>query len=397
MTLRRLALVAVAAMPAAARAQALDLSHGGPVTVTALGGIDWDQKAQTVTAYTDARAVRGVVTVDADRLIAFYRKKATATGTAAPGATSAGASTGTTAAATTTTLAAPGAMSAAAKAPGSSGATVAVTTKAAATAAAATPPSPDTMPGAAPAATASGPGSTTDPEGANEIYRLEAIGHVHIYTATDQAWGDHGIYDIDQAVLVLTGHALKLVTPSDTITARDSLEYHPPTHVSVARGNAVLVTNDGRRIAADILVGYSVPDNAPAGGATAATRAAAPAAPAKPGADPLTSSGKLKKAEAYGNVVVRTQTETVIGDRGVYVTDTGIARIMGNVHITRGQNQLNGRAAIVNMHTGLATMTEDPGSRVQGLIVPNDNTANAPAGSAGAKPRGRPATAGGRS
>jgi lipopolysaccharide export system protein LptA len=68
------------------------------------------------------------------------------------------------------------------------------------------------------------------------------------------------------------------------------------------------------------------------------------------------------------------------------VTDSGIARIMGNVHITRGQNQLNGRAAIVNMHTGLATMTEDPGNRVQGLIVPNDSTATGQAAPAAHAP-----------
>ena len=43
----RLAVMAALAWPAVASAQAIDLSHGGPVTVTALGGIDWDQQAQT--------------------------------------------------------------------------------------------------------------------------------------------------------------------------------------------------------------------------------------------------------------------------------------------------------------------------------------------------------------
>src|SRR5580700_10365240 len=50
------------AFPSLAWAQALDLSHGGPVTVTAAGGIDWNQGAQTVTAHDDARAVRGDTT-----------------------------------------------------------------------------------------------------------------------------------------------------------------------------------------------------------------------------------------------------------------------------------------------------------------------------------------------
>ena len=76
--------------------------------------------------------------------------------------------------------------------------------------------------------------------------------------------------------------------------------------------------------------------------------------------------------EAYGNVSVRTVTDTVTGDRAVYVPDTGIARVGGNVRITRGQNQLNGALADVNMKTGIARLTAAGQERVQGLVVPND-------------------------
>jgi lipopolysaccharide export system protein LptA len=319
--MRRL-LVAAAALGSvlattSGHAQQIDLSQGGPVTVTSAGGIDWDQNAQTVTANDQARAVRGAVTVDADHLIAFYRKKKLAPGVPAPA------------------------------------------------------PAIQATPGA--------PGAPDD-TGNNEIYRLEAIGHVHIYTATDQAWGDKALYDIDKSVLVLTGSGLRLTTPTDVVTARDSMEYWPQLRRSVARGDAILTTSDGRRIQADILVGYSTPDQTDH--PSAPVQKIAATAPGAPAGDPLAaSSGKLKKAEAYGDVVVRTQTETVRGERGVYLADTGIARIVGNVRITRGQNQLNGQAAIVNMRTGLATMTQDPGDRVQGLIVPNDPSS----------PKGQPA------
>ena len=313
----------VAAGPAGA--QPIDLSHGGQITVTALGGFDWDQKSQIVTAYRSAQAVRGGVTVTADRLRAYYRKKAVPPGT--------------------TPKPAPASATAGGK-PGSPG----------------------------------GPGG--DDTGANEIYRLEAIGHVHIFTATDQAFGDHAIYDIDQAVLVMTGHDLHLTTPTQLLTARDVMEYWSQTRMSVGRGNATVTTNDGRRIRADILVGYSAPNASPPAGAAKGV-AAKPASSPAAADDPVQSSGKLKLVHAFGHVVVRTQTETITGDRGVYVPDTGIARIVGNVHITRGQNQLNGAAAIVNMHTGLATMTEDPGTLVRGLIVPNDNN-NPPGGKQGA-------------
>jgi len=317
--------------PCLAGAQALDLSHGGPVTVTALGGIDWDQGNQTVTAHDDARAVRGDVTVTADRLIAHYRKKAAAAGAA-------------------------------------------IDTK-------------PIVPASAAAPLPAQPGVTGAPDdtGNNEIYRLDAENHVHIYTQTDQAWGDHGVYDMDQAVLVLTGQHLKMTTAQDLITARDTLEYWSQKHLAIGRGDATVTSNDGRRIKADTLVAYIVDNSQPAqaGAKAGAAKPAAPPPSPKPTAkagekpvDPLADSGKIQRVEAFGHVEVRTLSEIVTGDRGVYVPDTGLARVVGHVHVTRGENQLNGSAAIVNMKTGVATMTETPGVRVHGLVVPNEPQAN---------------------
>ena len=65
----------------------------------------------------------------------------------------------------------------------------------------------------------------------------------------------------------MTGRALKLTTPNDVLTARDSLEYWSQKHMAVARGNAVVVTNDGRRVAADTLVAYTADAPAHAGAA----------------------------------------------------------------------------------------------------------------------------------
>src|SRR4029078_9677972 len=90
--------------------------------------------------------------------------------------------------------------------------------------------------------------------------------------------------------------------------------------------------------------------------------------------DPLAASGKLQKVDAFGNVTVRTVTDTAIGDRAVYVPDTGIARLAGRVRITRGQNQLDGTEAEVNMKTGIARLLAGTSERVQGLEIPNDAT-----------------------
>ena len=300
---------------ASASAQELDLSHGGPIAVTARDQIEWHQAEQQVIAVGDAKAVRDNVTVTADRLIAWYRKKSGA--------------------------------------------------------AAGTPQQPQ-----------SGLAGNTDTEG-NEVYRVQAEGNVHIYTQTDQAQGDKATYDMDQAVLVMTGHNLKLTTPDEVITARDDLEYWSQRHMAVARGDAVAVSRDGRRLSADTLVAYTTDNSQPQANSQPQIRHATPVA-AQPGApgsqqDTLATSGKLQKVEAYGNVVVRTVTDTVTGDRAVYVPDSGIARVFGKVHITRGQNQLDGSEAEVNTKTGISRLLAANSGRVQGLVVPNDQSVPPPA------------------
>ena len=337
-------LAALFAQAGGLHAQPIDMSHGGPITVTARDGMDWRQNDQEVVARGDAVAIRDNVTVTADVLIAHYRKKASAT----PGGGQSGAG------------AAAGAKPAGAKPVAAK--PVAVKTGEA------KPPA-----GNPPATSPPAPG-TADDSGGNEIYRLDAVGHVHIFTATDQAWGDKGVYDMDQAVLILTGHALRLTTPQDVVTARDSMEYYSQTRISIARGNAVVVTSDGRRIAADTLVSYSEPPDQPASGTPAAPKPPPPAD--KPGQKPdelQAASGKLKRVEAYGNVDLRTATEIVYGDRGVYVPDTGKARVIGNVRVTRGDNQVNGVAADVDMKTGVSTMLSSTDQRVHGLIMPTQN------------------------
>jgi len=215
--------------------------------------------------------------------------------------------------------------------------------------------------------------------GSNEIYRLDAVGHVRIVSATDEAVGDKAVYDIDQAVLVMTGGALRLTTPQYLMTARDSLEYWAQQHMAVGRGNAVVVAADGRRLSADVLVGYTT--QAPAAG----TPATAPPGGAE-------ASGKLERVEAFGNVEVRTATDTVRGDRGIYLTDTGMARVLGHVQVIHGQNVISGAAADVNMKTGIAHVIADPAQRVQGLIMPNQ--AQLPNGNA---PAAKPAAPAGQS
>jgi lipopolysaccharide export system protein LptA len=200
--------------------------------------------------------------------------------------------------------------------------------------------------------------------GDSEIWRLEAEGRVRISTATDTARGDRAVFDVDQAVLVLTGRDLGLISGPNDITARDSLEYWSQKRMAVARGGAVLVDKaEGRRVTADTLVGYFL-EEPPAGGAPQ------PRVQTAEGRD-VPGAGRLDRVEAFGHVEIRTPLDVVRGDRGVYSAATGLARVLGNVRITRGENQINGQEAIVNLRTGVARLVSAPGARVQGLILPN--------------------------
>lgn len=219
--------------------------------------------------------------------------------------------------------------------------------------------------------------------GGTEIFRYEVQGNVRITNPTQTAVGDKGVYDVDTGVLVMTGKALKITTPTDTITARDSLEYWEQKRIAVARGNAVAVNQD-RRMTGDVLTTHFVEGRAAPPPPPARTNARGqpqqqPAARGRTAPTPAATANvpggqRMQRIEGFGNVHVSTATDIVRADRGVYNADTSIAMMSGNVRITRGQNQLNGDFAEVNLASGvsrLLTSSEPSGDkRVRGVFVP---------------------------
>ena len=186
-----------------------------------------------------------------------------------------------------------------------------------------------------------------DRDGNSEIYRIVATGNVTLSSDTDIATGDKAVYDIDKAVVVLTGNDLKYKTPKETLTAQESLEYWETDRIAVARGNAVAVAGN-RTLRGDTLTARF---EAGKGG-----------------------TNELRRIDGDGNVTIRTPTDFVVGNQGVYDAKTGIATLIGSVKITRGENQLNGDRAVVDLNTGISRLTTngDGGgkSRVRGLLIP---------------------------
>lgn len=206
------------------------------------------------------------------------------------------------------------------------------------------------------------------PTGGTEIYRMLAEGNVTVTTPTQQVFGERAVYDVDLQVAVMTGGNLKLITKTDVVTARDSLEYWERDRLAVARGDALSVRGVNR-VAGDSLV--ALLRDAPGGGT------------------------EVERIDAEGNVVIVTQTDTVRGREAVYDVNRNVATVLGDVRATRGGTQVNGEAAEVNFTTGISRMLRTTQGlpqasaapqRVRGLFVPGQQPGQ------GAAPAPAPAT-----
>ncbi len=182
-------------------------------------------------------------------------------------------------------------------------------------------------------------------DGTTEIWQVIADGNVLIATPTQQVHGDRGVYDIRTDVITLTGADLRLETETETITARDSLEYWKGDQVAVARGNARALRGTDQIDADELKAELS---------------------------EDVDGNLQIDSLAATGNVVITTPTDIARGDHGIYDRQTNTATLSGSVRLTRGPNQLNGDFAEVDLDTGVSRLLAQPGSdgRVHGIFSP---------------------------
>lgn len=188
-----------------------------------------------------------------------------------------------------------------------------------------------------------------------EVYRLSAEGNVTIDNSGNKAYGEKAVYDVDGAVATLTGDNLKMVSPDQTITASEKMEYFPDNRQARAVGNAKVVRGQDT-LTADAIT------------ATFKDQGAANTAPASSPA----GTGNVDTLEATGNVVIVTPTETLRGQKGIYRADSNTAEITGKVKIERGPNIIEGDRAEVNLTTNVSKMfgSENGSGRVRGVFFP---------------------------
>lgn len=174
--------------------------------------------------------------------------------------------------------------------------------------------------------------------GGQTISRIDALGNVRVVSGEETVFGDQAVYHAGEQVAVVVGEDLRLVGPRAVIQARDQLEYWQARDLAVARGDATVTENENR-LRANVLTAYITEEGAERG---------------------------VSRIDAIGAIVISTPTEIVRGEEGVYDVAAKLATICGNVRITRGENQLNGDCAEVDMQSGRSKLL----GQVRGLILP---------------------------
>ncbi|MGE0252189.1 MAG: LptA/OstA family protein [Dongiaceae bacterium] len=178
--------------------------------------------------------------------------------------------------------------------------------------------------------------------GGMEIYRFEAVGPVTITSPDGVVKGGHAYYDVDQAVAVVSGDNVSLTAGSAEVNAGSQLEYWQERKIAVARGGA-RVRQGGQALNATTLVGEF-----------------------KEGRDGL----RLSLVRAEGQVAVITKDGVARANQGEYDLTADKARLIGNVRLTQGSNELRGDEAVVDMQSGISSLVAKGGGRVKGLFVP---------------------------
>ena len=193
----------------------------------------------------------------------------------------------------------------------------------------------------------------------SQIDHIVADGSVKIMNPTETAYGDHADYDRIKRLLVMTGSALKIQTNSETVTARDSLEYWQDQDAMVARGNVVIVKSNGTVIKSDLATSYF-------------------------GTSAVTGKREAYQVKAEGHVHIDTGKEQATCDRAVYDPDTQIAILTGNVVLVQGRSTFQGARGEIDMNKGVSRLLPAPGQRVRTVIQPKNSNQNsgAPATSA---------------
>ena len=183
-----------------------------------------------------------------------------------------------------------------------------------------------------------------DSKGGTDITVLTAEGNVTITSGTSTATGNKAVYDVVSGRAVLTGTALKLSDKDLSVTAKEKFEYFSNDGKVIAYGRP-LITSKEDTLEADQATAWLAPKGSATGG--------------------------LQRAEAIGNVIIKTPSQTATGDKATYDATTSMAELIGHAKVVSGSDSLEGDRAEVNLKTKVSRMTGADGKgKVKGVFYP---------------------------
>ena len=159
------------------------------------------------------------------------------------------------------------------------------------------------------------------------------------------------------------------------VLADEALEWDRVNRTVVARGNAVVTQADSHIKAPSITALYSQDGDA----MTIETVTAQPDAVLTRPSEVLNArmleadfnDGILSTVTATDQVVLKTENETLYGDRAVYDAQKRIIIVTGNVRIEQDQNILTGTRAEFDLNTNISRLSSDgtqQGGRVRAVF-----------------------------
>jgi lipopolysaccharide export system protein LptA len=140
----------------------------------------------------------------------------------------------------------------------------------------------------------------------------------------------------------------------------DRLDVQELQQTAIFSGNVVVVQGTSTLRTKQLTIFYEKD-----GGGDQKTAPAAPAA----SKDDVVTGRQIRKLEADGSVMVTSNDQKAVGDRGVFDMKSNTAVLIGNVIVTQGTNILKGDKLFVDLTTQKSRVeSASNGGRVQGVF-----------------------------
>ncbi len=181
---------------------------------------------------------------------------------------------------------------------------------------------------------------------------LESGSPVKISGPDGMLTADKGFYIVDKGQnMIFNGHIDVVITSvSDKIhlTAEKEMIINQGQRTVTAVQNVVAVQNNST-ITADEMVLYYLPKGK--------------------------GKERIEKIIATGHVIADNKTQKITGDTGIYNPKKQEIEMTGNVVLTQGMNKAYGTKAMLNLKTGLSSLTATENkkpARIKGQLIPSD-------------------------